>query len=243
MDFRLRDETITLEPQDWDSEVLGLRAAKLTFSAKPSKDYQPLVELLKSSGFEYVTARIPLSERERAMALTAAGFRQIDSIVTFAIEGPAKPPESGVRLATAVDAERVGELAAESFTLSRYFTDPILSQAQGRRAMSEWGRNSCKGKAADAVWIVEEKSQIAGFITCKKRGKTGVIVLVAVRAQSAGKGIGAQLVRQACKWFLDQGIHRVEVQTQSENTAAIQLYSKEGFSEFSRSITLRWSAK
>jgi len=248
-------ETVTVEAREWDSQVLGLRTARINeiirldravLKSSTAPKYLPLIDGLTRAGFEYVTARRPQSEWAQIHRLENAGFRALDGILEFALtldqrDRTARAARFPLRLAAVSDAVRLAELSARTFTLSRFHNDPLLTRAQADRVFYEWARNSCLGVAAQAVWICEDGDRPLGLITCKLNGQTGIIDLVGVDSAAVGHGVGSALVHKAFAWFIEQGCARVTVQTQTSNLAAIHLYSKLGFKPSAASLTLRWA--
>lgn len=243
-------EAVTVEAREWDSQVLGLRTARVNEIKRlegGAGSYPLLVNGLMQAGFEYVTARRPQSDWAQIHRLEAAGFHILDGILEFAFaldqreRSSAKASRYPLRLSRVSDALGVAELSARTFTLSRFHNDPRLTRAQADRVFFEWARNSCLGVVAKAVWIGEDGAKPVGFITCKLAGQTGVIDLVGVDSTATGQGLGSALVRQACEWFAEQGCTRVTVQTQTSNLVAIQLYSRLNFTPSACSLTLRWA--
>ena len=211
-------------------------------------DYSGLPSEFRKNNWDYVVVRRPQNEWPRIQALEDAGFRTVDGIVEFVREIEAVPgvriAESyQLRLAEKGDAARVGELAVKTFSISRFHNDPLITRAQADRVHREWGRNSCLGKAADGVWLVETGDHLSGFITCGVKDNVGTIGLIAVDPHEAGKGLGPVLVHKSCQWFAEQGCKWVRVLTQTNNHAAMKLYTKTGFDPVGTFITLRWALR
>lgn len=245
------EELIALQCLEWDTRILGLRTGRLTEfageAARPS--YPGLDDLLRSSGFEYVTVRRPVGEWARLRALEEAGFRLVDGILSFTKSISSTPIASGganaVRAHLGGDTEAVVSLAIATFKRSRFHNDSAISNEAADRLHGEWARNSCTGQAAKAVLVVEDGSHLGGFITCKFGAdpSIGVIDLVGVDPRSAGKGFGRALVEASEAWFAQNGCKSIQVQTQIDNFAAIRLYFGTGFVPTETFATLRWSAK
>lgn len=205
--------------------------------------------MCKTQGWEYLTVRRPQSEWARIQALEAAGFHTVDGILelsrkidVLSSSGSGVTSPYRFRLAEKTDADAVAALSAKSFHLSRFHNDPLITRAQADRVHFEWGRNSCLGLAADGVWLVEREGILCGFITGKIKDKTGSIVLITVDPQEAGRGVGLALVQKACAWFSERGCLEARVPTQTNNFAALRLYTRAGFETVAASVTLRWSA-
>lgn len=245
-------ETISLKTLDWDSKMLGFRCARIDEIsiheddfARRDEVYKGLVQEFRSLGLEYVTARRPQGEWRRNQDLESAGFQLVDGILDFSGDvenlGTAKlQTPYFARLATLADAQSVAVLCRETFTKSRFYNDPRLTKSQAESVHFEWGRNSCLGDVADAVWLIEKASHVVGFVTCQVAGDVGRIVLIGIDRGHTGQGIGRALVSLATSWFREQKCHEVRVQTQTDNVAAMALYGQSGFRPVASYNTFRW---
>ena len=63
-----------------------------------------------------------------------------------------------------------------------------------------------------------------------RRSRATAYVVIGVRADAAGLGIGTGLLRQAKDWAAAHGLHRLELTVMAHNTRAIRLYERMGFS-------------
>lgn len=245
MNVQLNGAEIDLEAADWDTEVTGLKCARVS-SIRLGQGQSG--KTLAQSGFEYVIVRWPAEDEKTIKCLESNGFFRLDSIVNFEgecarISSSAPSGEAIIRKATADDERAAATLSGRSFNLSRFHVDPVLGEKISRRVHEEWMRNSIRGVAADAVFLAEKRGELAGFITCKKSKETGAIELVAVDAKFSGQGLGAALVSSAVRWMSDQGCTRASVRTQTNNEPAVQLYVKMGFLEKNQTITYRWTCR
>lgn len=249
-------EVVSFELLAWDSEVLGLKCARIkSFEAVPGAhrmtlNYSGLVESFVQLGLEYVTVRCVLPNWPRVQRLEAAGFRLVDGILEFSKDDftaePLPPADPYTfRLATASDARIVGELSVQTFTQSRFHNDPLLNQTQRDRVHREWAMNACTGKGTmDTVaWLAMADDRLAGFITCEVAATVGTIGLIGVVKADVGQGLGKALVSQASRWFREQQCTLQKVRTQSDNLAAIGLYMHKGFRPVANYLTLRWSSQ
>lgn len=243
-------ENLTVSYLDWDSKVLERRCASISEMSEVVEgqkfDYSSLPSEFIKHKWEYVIVRRPQSEWPRIQAMEDAGFRTVDGIVEFVRElqnlTPVRVPDNyQVRLAEKNDADKVGDLAVKTFSISRFHNDPLLTKVQVDRVHREWARNSCLGQAADGVLLIETEESLSGFITCGIKDNVGTIGLIGVDPHDSGKGLGAVLVQKACHWFAEQGCQWVRVLTQTNNHAAMKLYTRTGFDPVGTFVTLRWS--
>jgi dTDP-4-amino-4,6-dideoxy-D-galactose acyltransferase len=245
----------------WDSEQLGVTAARIDYLvAEGSYDEQRRVKkaLLdqvlagaQARGVENLSVRVDASDAASLHVREETGFITVDAILTFALDLNGHSSEETttdfrIRLATAADAESAAALACNSYLHDRFHCDPSITKARADELHATWLRNSCTGKAADAVILAEDATGLLGFVTCSVRQDTahlgravGTIVLVATAARARGRGVGYATTMAALEWFRQQGCEIVEVGTQLRNITASRLYQKCGFRLVGSSVSLR----
>ncbi|MGE4133583.1 MAG: GNAT family N-acetyltransferase [Bdellovibrionales bacterium] len=239
-------QTVVVEPQPWDSNLLGRQCGRVVdiLGNSVNPDYRALPDGLRQAGMDYVILRRPQDRWAELHALEAAGFRILDGILTLHRDLKVTPAQSqkGIRLAGEADADGLGQMAARVFRYSRFHNDPLLSDEIAAKVHYEWTRNSCLGSAAKAVLVAEEDGKPAGFVTCKDLGGgSGQINLVSVDVGFQGKGWARKLSEHACAWFSENGFSQVEVQTQTSNFSAMRAYLGAGFAVEKSWFTLRWA--
>ena len=84
------------------------------------------------------------------------------------------------------------------------------------------------------VLLAELGDQLAGYVELTggsfRRSRATAYVVIGVRADAAGLGLGTGLLRQAKDWGAAHGLHRLELTVMAHNTRAIRLYERMGFS-------------
>lgn len=131
-----------------------------------------------------------------------------------------------IQAATAEDIPDLKKLVKPLFRESRFYSDLFFSKKDADNLYQAWIENSVKGDAADVVLYLSH----TGFVTCKKTGrKSGSIVLVGVKRDARGKGVGTALIKEAMKWFGKENIELVTVRTQLKNVKAMNFYAGLGF--------------
>src|SRR5262249_12671709 len=84
------------------------------------------------------------------------------------------------------------------------------------------------------VLLAELGDQLAGYVELTggsfRRSRATAYVVIGVRADAAGLGIGTGLLRQAKSWAAAHGLHRLELTVMAHNSRAIRLYERMGFS-------------
>jgi RimJ/RimL family protein N-acetyltransferase len=91
------------------------------------------------------------------------------------------------------------------------------------------------GRSPNSVVLLAELGdQPAGYVELTggsfRRSRATAYLVIGVRADAAGRGIGTGLLRHARDWAAAHGLHRLELTVMARNTRAIRLYERMGFS-------------
>ena len=88
-------------------------------------------------------------------------------------------------------------------------------------------------KANDFLFVAEEADELIGFITAGRgtanRIKHRAYVVIGIRKEFHGRGVGTKLLNELDGWAARSGIHRLELTVMVHNEKAIALYEKGGF--------------
>ncbi len=83
------------------------------------------------------------------------------------------------------------------------------------------------------VLVAEREGRLLGYVEADggmfRRNRHSAYVVIGVRAESAGHGIGSALLAALDRWALERGIHRLELTVMAHNDRAIALYRKSGY--------------
>ena len=212
---------------------------------------QKAIDLASSLEIEHLSVRCDADDLMLLDALQACGFDPVDAILTFTRSLQDYSPvavDPQIRLASAADAEAVGEIARTAFSIDRFHSDPLIENARADELHYQWAKNSVLGTAADAVIVAtDDQDHPVGFVTCKLNHDTlealgksvGTIVLVATCESARGQGFGQRMTEQALNWFFQSGVDVVEVGTQAINGPAAKLYQRSGFQLTDHSVSVR----
>ncbi|GGD21571.1 GNAT family N-acetyltransferase [Pontibacillus salipaludis] len=90
-----------------------------------------------------------------------------------------------------------------------------------------------KNQENSTILVVEENGNLIGYViifggTTKRTNHAGYLV-VGLRKEYRGKGIGTSLFQKIDEWAFQVGLIRIELTVATVNTAAISLYKKSGF--------------
>lgn len=88
--------------------------------------------------------------------------------------------------------------------------------------------------ANSVVLVADAGDHLAGYVELVggsfRRSRATAHVVIGVRADSGGVGVGAALLRRARRWASGHGLHRLELTVMAHNDRAIGLYKRMGFS-------------
>ncbi len=73
------------------------------------------------------------------------------------------------------------------------------------------------------------RGPVGGYAICGRSGRRGYVQRLAVHPQAQGRGLGRRLLLDGLYWMAGRGVGRVLVNTQSDNGAALALYTAVGF--------------
>ncbi|REH45771.1 ribosomal protein S18 acetylase RimI-like enzyme [Tenacibaculum gallaicum] len=122
------------------------------------------------------------------------------------------------------------KLAFQSGKLSRFKLDPNFQKKEFEKLYSIWFEKSISFSITWEVLLFFEDNELGGFVTLGEKNKeTAIIGLIAVNDLFRGRGIGRILVEQAISFSYKKGYTDIEVSTQGENLAAVNLYKKTKF--------------
>lgn len=128
------------------------------------------------------------------------------------------------------DIPALSDIAAHSFTQTRFHNDPGFPPDRAEGLYRTWIETSCQGYA-DQVLVAVDRGVAAGFITlnANTEQRVGSIALLCVSETSRQRGLGGRLVSAGLGWLAAQGAARITVVTSGANLAALRLYQRSGF--------------
>ncbi len=164
--------------------------------------------------------------------LEAQNFKPIDTKVVF--EKPVENNNINSNILVQSYSERkyhteLFQLAKMSGKYSRFRTDCNFTNNEFEKLYYDWINKSIMKQIADDVLINEIENKIAGFITYKINNEALTIGLIAVNETSRKMGIGKSLLEKVNNIAYLNGIKKINVATQFENTTAMCFYKKNGF--------------
>jgi len=218
----------------WDSDFFGYRIARARGERLTKGELQSVCDWCREERIDCLYFLADPADEAGLRRLEKQGFQLVDTRVTLRRSGalaPAslEPPRVRVRPYSDSDFAGLREIARTNHRNTRFSNDGHFPSALCDALYERWIENSCQGHA-DRVLVAEWEGQPAGYITCHRESSSaGRIGLFAVDERARGKGLGADLIREAIQWFQSEEIRDILVATQGDNEPAQRVYRKRGF--------------
>ncbi len=214
---------------DWDSNFLGYKVGK----AEPAseEDLVKLAEEARKGQYRLIYVFVENSLKFVSEACLAKGWFLADKKQTYLrLSGE----EGSEFLKNIVEVKEVSpeltDLALQSGVYSRFKVDSNFNQKTYEGLYKTWIERSVKREIAEQVWGYYHGGQLAGMLTFGIKNGRADIGLLAVGDNFRGLGIGATLVKKAVNYAFESNIKEIQVVTQGDNSPAVSLYNKGGFS-------------
>jgi dTDP-4-amino-4,6-dideoxy-D-galactose acyltransferase len=210
----------TFEILPWDSEFFGFGVGRLHAESLTPELAADARQWCRDNG---VSCIYFLGAPEAVD--NPGGFYFVDTRVTCRWDArPVEGTSPAVRPFESGDLAALEAIARCSHRDTRFYQDPEFDRARCDELYATWIRRSCQG-GADTVLVATDRGQPAGYLTCSGNS----IGLFAVAEGARGRGLGAQLLTAAQRYFHASGAACVEVVTQGRNRTASELYLRLGF--------------
>ena len=184
-----------------------------------------------------VTCRIAADDGPAAAALEAAGFRQIERLVTF--RRPISPVPDVTRAvdpATGRDRDACVGIAIAALRQSRYHADTRIAPRIADAIKSAWVSNNLAGRADLSLVARDSAGKVVGFNQLLKIGREAIIDLIAVAPAAQHQGYGKAMVAAGLRAYATQA-DTMRVGTQGANHASLALYRTAGFTVVQEQLT------
>ena len=143
-----------------------------------------------------------------------------------------------IGFATTEDLPQLADLLAELFTLESDFVPERDKQLRGMRLILD---NPALGR----LFVLRIAGRVAGManaLITVSTAEGGLVLLledVIVRSEHRGGGLGRRLVEHVLDWASVQGMTRVTLLADRENSAALDFYRKLGFEPSNMTVLRR----
>lgn len=213
-----------LHQDEWLTCLLGFPALHLVGAAK----YLGAQDLPRERAF--VDAKVAVTRIDELRHLQDLDFRVVDTNVQLNRKAKVLQFDTKMcRFAVPEDESRVRDIAASSFTVSRFHLDTKIPNETADRIKSEWAGNFFSGSRGAWMVVAEDKNGPVGFLQLLRRGDGAIqIDLIAVAEKARGRGLGRAMIGFAIQRCLGRPVE-VRVGTQIANIRSLNFYSSLGF--------------
>ncbi|MGE0392411.1 MAG: N-acetyltransferase family protein [Vicinamibacterales bacterium] len=234
---------MTFDPDPWLSAICGYAVFRASSPETPPGQDLPAV----SGGARALHyTRVPTTAVGTVRDLTRLGFGVVDISMTFEREpstdvGEAADGAVEVGDAREDEGEALAEIAASSFSFSRFHSDPDIEPGVAASVKREWVRSYATGRRGRRLLVARVDGHPAGFLAelaVEREGRSvGVIDLVGVGVPWQRRGVGRTLVARWVTSCVGQ-YASLRVGTQAANVPSIRLYEGLGFRLLSSEFVL-----
>lgn len=234
---------MTVRDEAFESEVLGGLVRRLLARSDGTLDPADLEALERMSPALLVAARIDEHDVAGAGLLEAAGFREVEQLVTYSTSDMGARGTGGsvpVRKALPADEGACVAIGRRAFTHDRFHADSAIPSESADELKARWVANDLAGRA-DLALVVDPEGDVSGFILCLLRDGRAVVDLVAVDPSAGGRGLGAALLDAALIVYQERA-EVLEAGTQASNVAACRMYERAGMTAVRRERTFHRTA-
>jgi len=214
-----------IERLEWDSLFFGYEVGKMQINNQEKLNLDFFFKQAKKFKLIYV-----FSESD----LFISKFKLVDKKVIFHQEIKNFNSEKEIVIESFNkdfhDFDQLKELALESGVYSRFLIDKNFKNNEYNKLYSRWIENAVDKINSFDVIIESKDEKIIGFTTLNK--KSAILAdlgLVAVSKEYRGLGIGKKIINESIQRSKQAGFKEIQVVTQLDNKAAIQLYTSANF--------------
>lgn len=205
---------------EWLSKIISKNSYQCKNLNFKEEDYP------KNINFLYI--KINHHDRKTRLKLKKKKFEYINkSIILKKKLGKIRQEISNIRKAKLKDRAQVQKIAIKNLNSSRFNLDNKIKKYAGI-IKSEWISNFFKKKRGDALYLVEHRNKIAGFILLLFDRKKIIIDLIAIDKKYQRKGLGEKLIKFIEKIYYKK-FKYIKVGTQSNNKKSLIFYKKNKF--------------
>ncbi len=141
-------------------------------------------------------------------------------------------PDMKIRQVSPDDAEAIVNLMKEVEEDASF----MLLESGERKTTVEEQRKRIEEMERDRhsrIFVAERSGELIGYLIAiggqAKRNNHSVYLVIGIRKEDQGQGVGSALFTELEKWANDHRIHRLELNVVTRNEAGLALYRKAGF--------------
>lgn len=211
---------------DWDSQFFGYEIGRLDLFNEDLFDYVGFENAARAYSLVYIFS--PYEIDSNYIKLVDKKVILTQKLTLGEIKSPLK---DGIReFDKKVDSYNdLRTLVLQSGVFSRFFLDENFVNDEYNKLYTAWLDNSILDSRTK-IFMAFDENKLMGFITLENRDNNyASIGLITVAEGARGKGIGTKLINRAINQSIIDKNDTIEVITQLDNKAAMNLYKKSNF--------------
>lgn len=226
-------------PLAWDTEHFGFPVARLRTPGMSTEQIEARIVEAQRTGVEMLVVIVDAEQRLPDALLARFNGLLADDKVTFTrgLDNFIRTPVSSDEILIepfdgSAATQQLVDLSIASGEYSRFRVDPRFPRWAFENLYRLWIERSVRHELADVVLVArtpERRELLLGMITVDVKNAIGSIGLVAVTAESRGRGIGSRLIDAAHTEMLQRGARSASVVTQAVNEPACRSYRRAGY--------------
>lgn len=227
----MENKNVKFIPLEWDTEFFGRKSAKIILSNQVSRFEEKKIKLFLEEN-NFITI---VNENNNYINNQWLGSNTKAYLTDINIQFRKRLFKQSIDLNQSVSIKNKVEInptimriAKESFSESRFFNDPMITDEKAAMLFNNWVSNSFNKE--DKYFVVTQKNRlITGFILFSKDKESATIELIAVDENYRGEKIGRSMINHLEEYLIKDNILNLKVGTQVNNLKAINFYTKNGF--------------
>ena len=223
---------------EWDSNFFRKKISSISVKRNTSpKNLIASLNTLFHNGCDCVYLIIPKKRNNLVKFCTQQKYFLADSRIILQKETRiAKKTNNTIKThITKKHLPHLFEITDEISLKSRFYKDPKF-RPYAKKLYRQWVENAIYHQYADKCFFTFESGIPTGTIMLKCKNNKLIIDLFGVHKDFRRRGIGTNLLNAAESWALEEKFNSVYVPTQQDNTIAVLVYQKYGFSYFEEVI-------
>lgn len=178
----------------------------------------------------FIDVKVSVDKISTMKVLQDLGFRLVDTNVQLRRKaGEMDDRHQSCRFASVSDYQAVCDIAASSFTKSRFHLDPLIEKRTANLIKEEWAGNFFKGLRGKWMVVAEIEGKVVGFLQLLEKSESAIVIdLIAVENTMQGKGVAGSMISFANRECLGTQADII-VGTQISNTQSLAFYIKHDF--------------
>ena len=224
-----------VEHNAYNSELFGMKMGDVK-DLRHSDEGCNVDEMLVQSrnlGFEHLSVKVRAQDKALANEFLSRGFALVDTQVEYehslsSIGSTQERSSFTVRPIMDCDLDALATISGESFSSTRWHSDPSLSKSLCDNYYRQW-LLSCARGYAQHILVGEFDGIPVSFMTLRVIGSDGRIDLTAVEKSQRGRGFYRVMVNRSLIWARDNGLNRMLATTQIDNLGSRRTWCGEGF--------------